>query len=280
MLIKNTYITNVVIDLSLESSVLIDHCIQAGNYGPKDNTAQFRYTNCIFVASGSSNSSNNQPYHNSLGSTLDHCIYNTTNTTGYYYGIVLRTDNTVIKDCIAVQISDIFNDASDGTYSATRTFELDNNKLTATTDRTWLSIEGQPVAYYHTSTFENGDEYIITGYVPVLLNGDTAKLQLVFTNEYPEGRIAGIIPDYTEGETHTIAKAQTDLTVGDKLDFICDYYTYDGEFKDKYKLGKQVTVTENMKISDTKVGDGRMRILYRFTDIYDEYYWSEPIILE
>ena len=160
------------------------------------------------------------------------------------------------------------------------TFELDDNKLTATTDRTWLSIEGQPVAYYHTSTFENGDEYIITGYVPVLLNGDTAKLQLVFTNEYPEGRIAGIIPDYTEGETHTIAKAQTDLTVGDKLDFICDYYTYDGEFKDKYKLGKQVTVTENMKISDTKVGDGRMRILYRFTDIYDEYYWSEPIILE
>ncbi|MBQ8108109.1 MAG: peptidase C11, partial [Ruminococcus sp.] len=160
------------------------------------------------------------------------------------------------------------------------TFELSNNKLTATTDRTWLSIEGQPVAYYHTSTFENGDEYIITGYVPVLLNGDTAKLQLVFTNEYPEGRIAGIIPDYTGGETDTIAKAQTDLTVGDKLDFICDYYTYDGEFKDKYKLGKQVTVTENMKISDTDVGDGRMRILYRFTDIYDEYYWSEPIILE
>ena len=142
LLIKNTYITNVVIDLSLESSVLIDHCIQAGNYGPKDNTAQFRYTNCIFVASGSSNSSNNQPYHNSLGSTLDHCIYNTTNTTGYYYGIVLRTDNTVIKDCIAVQISDIFNDASDGTYSATRTFELQNPNEWIGTDGTQIGILG------------------------------------------------------------------------------------------------------------------------------------------
>ena len=158
-------------------------------------------------------------------------------------------------------------------------FEFDGNKLVADTDRDWISINGQPVAYYHTDTVEgSGDEYTISGYVPVMLNGDRAELILRFDNEHPEGYVAGARETYSEDETETVAKSLTKLENGDKLEFICDYYTYDGEYRDSYYLGDALTVSGDLKITNTSVGDGQVRILYRFTDIYDQQHWTAPII--
>ncbi len=159
-------------------------------------------------------------------------------------------------------------------------YSFEDGALVAEIDRTWVSINGQPVAYYHTDTVENGDEYTITGYVPVLLNGERASLILVFTDKEPEGRIAGATYEYVSGETDTIAKSMTELNVGDTLDFICDYYSYDGDYIDSYKLGEQMTVTDSMKISNTDVGSGAVKLMYRFTDIYNEEYWTESISLK
>ena len=69
----------------------------------------------------------------------------------------------------------------------------------------------------------------------------------------------------------------TELQVGDTLDFICDYYTYDQQYQDSYYLGNQITVTDNMQISNTDVGSGAVKIMYRFTDIYNQTYWTEAI---
>ncbi len=154
----------------------------------------------------------------------------------------------------------------------------DDGNLIADTDSTWVAINGQPVAYYHTDTIENGDDYSINGYVPVMLNDERAKLLLVFDNENPYGFIAGAVTDYTEGQTDTVAKSMTELTAGDKLDFVCDYYTYDGEYLDSYYLGETMTVTNDMKISNVDVGDGDIKITYCFTDIYNQEYWTEAII--
>ena len=38
-----------------------------------------------------------------------------------------------------------------------------------------------------------------------------------------------------------------------------------------------MTVTSDMKVSDTVVGDGAVKVLYRFTDIYNQEYWTEAI---
>ena len=70
----------------------------------------------------------------------------------------------------------------------------------------------------------------------------------------------------------------TELAVGDKLDFVCDYYTYDGEYLDSYYLGEQMTVTEDMEISNVDVGDGEIKITYCFTDMYNQEYWTEAIV--
>ena len=149
--------------------------------------------------------------------------------------------------------------------------------LIAATDRTWVSINGQPVAYYHVDTTENGDSYSITGRVPALLNGKRVNLWLVFDNQNPRGYIAGAQTDYEENETITVAKSLVQLTDGDKLDFLCDYYSYEGTYQDSYYLGKQMTVSGTPVISNEDVGTGNVKLTYRFTDIYNQEYWSTAL---
>ena len=150
----------------------------------------------------------------------------------------------------------------------------DNGDLIGDTDRTWLAINGQPVAYYYMDTVDDGENYTITGRVPALLNGERVDLLLVFDNENPYGYIAGARTDYVEGETETVAKGMTEINAGDTLDFLCDYYSYDGEYLDSYYLGEQMTVTDRMEISNVDVGEGRVQVTYRFTDIYNQSYWT------
>lgn len=144
-------------------------------------------------------------------------------------------------------------------------------------DGTWLAINGQPVAYYHMDTVDDGEHYTITGRVPVLLNGQRAELILVFDDETPYGYIAGARADYDQAETETVAKSLTELQPGDRLDFLCDYYGYDGSYQDSYFLGEPMTVEENMTISNVDVGADAVRATYRFTDLYNQHYWTTPM---
>ena len=154
----------------------------------------------------------------------------------------------------------------------------DEGNLIADTDDTWVAIEGQPVAYYHTDTTEFGDDrYSISGYVPAYLNDVRVNLIVVFDSDNPNGYIAGATTDYKNDETDTVAKSMIELEVGDTLDFVCDYYDYNGTYSDSYFLGEQMTVTENMEISNVSVGDGNLKISYCFTDIYNQTYWTESI---
>ena len=110
-----------------------------------------------------------------------------------------------------------------------------------------------------------------------MLNGTRVNLWIVFDGEHPRGYIAGAQTDYQNQATETVAKSLTELKVGDKLEFLCDYYGYDHKYKDSYYLGEPLTVTNNMEISNAPVGNGQVRIMYRFTDIYNQAYWSESL---
>ena len=141
----------------------------------------------------------------------------------------------------------------------------------------WLAINGHPVAYYHEDTIESGNEYTITGRVPALLNGNRVNLIIVFNNENPYGFIAGAQTDYNGKTTETVAKTFTELEIGDKLEFLCDYYSYDGKYLDSYLLGDPIKVSSKMEISNTSVGKGPVKITYRLTDIYNQEYWTPAL---
>lgn len=156
----------------------------------------------------------------------------------------------------------------------------DDGNLLAPTDRTWLSIDGQIVSYYRVSMTGNSDDYTIVGRVPAELNGTPVNLILIFDTEHPEGYVAGANFDYVEGETETVAKNLTELQVGDQIDFLCDFYDYDGTYNARYNLGETMTVESNMAdmaIENLPVGDGDVLASYKFTDIYGQEYWT-PVL--
>ena len=134
------------------------------------------------------------------------------------------------------------------------------------------------MAYYHTATVDDGGSYAITGRVPVLHNGSRAELVLVFDSERPVGYVAGVQAVYTEGETGTIAKSAAGLQSGDTLEFLCDYYSYDGGYLDSYLLGEPLTVgEEELSISNVPLEGGALLATFRFTDIYNQHYWTPPV---
>lgn len=159
-------------------------------------------------------------------------------------------------------------------------FDFDGDGgLIGKNDGAWLAVNGQPVAYYHTSTVDDGVNYTITGRVPVLDNDSRAELILVFDNENPHGFAAGVQSVYLDGETDTAAKLQAKLQPGDTLAFLCDYYSYAGDYQDSYLLGEPLTVTEEgLVITDVPL-EGRTRAAYRFTDLYGQHHWT-PVIPE
>ena len=155
-------------------------------------------------------------------------------------------------------------------------FDGEGNLL-GNVEKTWLAVNGQPVAYYHESTVDDGEHYTITGYVPVLHNGRRAELLLAFDDGNPYGAVTGVRAVYSEGETETIAKSDSALQEGDALEFLCDYYGYDGTYQDSFLLGDPLTVpAEGLTVSDVPL-EGDVRATYRFTDLYQQSWWTPPL---
>ena len=158
-------------------------------------------------------------------------------------------------------------------------FEIDEaGNLIADTSRTWVSLNGQTVAYYRMNASYLDDSYSIYGRVPCFLNGERTNLIIVFDSENPDGYVAGAAAEYEEDVTLTVPKNMTELQDGDTIDFICDYYDYEGNFQKNYYLGEQLTVDGDLKVAYINVGDGPVSLMYRFTDIYNQEYWTEPLI--
>ena len=74
-----------------------------------------------------------------------------------------------------------------------------------------------------------------------------------------------------------MAKSVIALSDGDTLDVICEYYGYDGSYQDSYLLGEQLTVSGEPAVSDLRIDAERCSAAYRFTDIYQQHYWTETI---
>lgn len=173
----------------------------------------------------------------------------------------------------------VFYDVGDGFFDLGTDFVFtrDGNTLRGEYDRYWLSINKQPVAYYFMNciTTEAGD--IITGYVPVKLNGIRANLIIISDPDHPDGYIAGAQTVYANGETETVAKNLINVGKGDKLDFLADYYSYKNEYLETQYLGEPMVLGDNVEISYTYVGDDPVQATYCFYDLYQNQYWT-PVI--
>jgi hypothetical protein len=154
----------------------------------------------------------------------------------------------------------------------------DSGDLLMEYDGTWLALNGHIVSYYMTSDDRNGDAYTIRGHIPAMLNDRLVEVIVAFDNENPDGVVLGAQIKYDpKKQTETIPKGLLPIAKGDKIDFLCDYYTYDGKYSNTYFLGKQYTATGTWKIENLSVGSRKYQMTYRLTDIYNNKYWTPSI---
>lgn len=156
-------------------------------------------------------------------------------------------------------------------------FEMDNDDdLKVTSDGKWVAINGQVVRYEvveHTDNYEKGK-------VPALLNDERVNLIIYWDKDHPDGEVVGAEPVDSYGDTTMYGKGFIELKEGDQLDFIVDYYKYNGEYDDEYLYGDTLTIgREGLKVSYEWIGDNECRIYYMLTDIYNNIYYTEPVIV-
>ena len=194
----------------------------------------------------------------------------------------------------SMQLNVFYNDGDgfinlglDNQYSFTK-----QGALLGEYDCTWVAVGAgdvvQPVMFNYQDAVIEGDKMTTTGTVPVLLNDELANLIVVFednikTGEALDAYIAGVSYDYRnleldEGATSAEAKTAS-LEVGDKLQFVADYYDLDGEFKDAYPIGDEIEWDESVIVGYTDMSALKDDLVatFLFTDIYNNEHWSAPL---
>ena len=172
-------------------------------------------------------------------------------------------------------------------------FELseDGMSLLDRFNGTWLSIDGYVVPYYYLDTVEIGDDYEITGYVPVYLTrkGSSEKqrvnLIICFDSEHYDsagdadmGYIAGAQIVYPDDEPGVEAKNMIGIGQGDRIQPVCDFYSYDGTYQSSHVMNVSITLGKETRITNTPIGgSGNNVVTFCFTDIYQQRYWTPAI---
>ena len=154
----------------------------------------------------------------------------------------------------------------------------DDGDLAIEYDRTWMALDGQVVPCYLLNETHDGDDYVYIFRVPAYLNNELVYVIVVFDNETAaneKGYVAGARSIYTNGETDTEARGLIEIKDGDKLDFICDYYDYQGNYQSSYYFGETVTVSGDIRVSNVSIGSGACKVTYCLTDVYGNEFWTE-----
>ena len=172
-------------------------------------------------------------------------------------------------------------------------------------DGTWLAMNGQIVSAFVISQDYVDDDYTFLYYVPAMLTrtvkdsgiqlpedsgsvaGDSSDLAdrtvtervniiLAFTSDSPDGVVLGAQTDY-QNLTPAVTKGLIDIRKGDKIDFLCDFYSYEGEYLDSYMLGEQMTFSGDWEINNLPIGGQGFQMMYRITDLYGAQHWTPAV---
>lgn len=176
-------------------------------------------------------------------------------------------------------------------------FEFDEEgSLLGINDYTWLTVDGNYMAYYYDSASTDGKKYVITGHSPVLYNGERADLIFTFDNKHPEGFISAIRLEGADDQLNIgkrlseVADKEADLDAGDggsfrpviregdKIEFLADAYDYEGNYLGMISIGDEWTVGKKTPvIANMDLGNVEAIAMYCFTDIYNKKFWTSPV---
>ena len=145
----------------------------------------------------------------------------------------------------------------------------ENGSLIGGFDGAWLAINGWTVAYYQVYT--NGN--VTIGRVPCIYNDQRANLIITIVDDEPS--VSGVYYVYENGETGTQPKNLVEINEGDEITFVADYYDYDNNYQNSYKISDMITVEDGLNAEYLYLADkSSANAAYRLTDIYAHDYWT------
>lgn len=149
-------------------------------------------------------------------------------------------------------------------------FEYDvDNALVVDYDGLWFSLSGHtvPILIYGADGYREG-------YIPCMLNGEIVKL-VVWLENAGGGYVIGAQRLYDNGLS---MKGLIPVEDGDEIQLLCDYYTYDGELENSYTFYEPFLYDSSDAVMYTSSGEGSYYLYYVITDIYNNTYYTQPII--
>lgn len=189
---------------------------------------------------------------------------------GDYFALTLSDEDWEIISDIQMQL---FYDDGEGyiDLGTDNYFEVDEDgALMVDYDGLWFALGDRTVPLYVSTTDD-----IVEGSIPCELNGEYVNL-VVRWNEEGTGIIEGAVRFYENGMS---MKGLIPLEDGDEIQLLCDYYTYDGEYDDAYSFDEPFAYDSSVGIEYTPSGGGEYLLYYCITDIYNNTYYVEPVIL-
>ncbi len=196
---------------------------------------------------------------------------------GDYYVLELNEDDWDIITEITCEV--LYDDTegyidlgSDDYFETT-----ENGDLIVSFDGTWISLDSNIVPFY---VIESTDVHT-KAIVPAYLNDEYVELIVVWDDKNPDGAVIGARPVTDYGNNTIETRRLIELEYGDVIEFVFDYYTYDGEYEDSYIIGDPMIVEDpnDITVSYSEVGDGEFYVYYKITDIYNNEYYTEPVII-
>jgi hypothetical protein len=158
-------------------------------------------------------------------------------------------------------------------------FDSDGN-LIVDFDYRWVSVNGKQVCYYsiENKEYANGDFYSY-GYVPCTINNNEAEIIIMRDNESPEGYAAGW---RFAASGDTSMKGLFDIEDGMRIQFYCDYYSYDYEFEESFPFGSSIRVDGELEVGykqfNADTNAGKFTVFYEIHDIFQNIYNTESVV--
>lgn len=189
---------------------------------------------------------------------------------GDYYALALSDEDWQAVNDVKMQL---FYDDGEGyiDMGTDNYFETDSDgAMKVDYDGLWFSLDGHMVSLYVSNTDER-----VEGYIPCRLNGEYVNL-VVYWAEEGRGHIEGAQRYYENGMS---MKGLLPVKDGDNIQPLCDYYTYDNQYENRYQLGKAFKYNSSSVVDYASSGDGTYLIYYMITDIYNNTFYTEPVKL-
>ena len=153
-------------------------------------------------------------------------------------------------------------------------------------DNEWVNVNDLPVPYFIEDEYYEEDYWYSYGCTYAELTsartGETKDIEIVlcWDSEHEDGYVKGYRDDNSDDEGPALSERNLrNFVKGDKIQFLCDFYDYDGNYESSYYYGDPITVNSRLEVSMSDIGECDVDVYLHMTDIYDNEFWTETVSL-